>query len=227
MKESIVFYKSFYEAIKLIPKENQVEVYTAIFEKYFYNKDVELNGPSKAILTLIVPNIDSANARYFANVENGKKGGAPKGNQNARKTTQNNRKTTQNNLNEDEDEDVNDNVDVNEDGKEDVKVDSVSVPSDLIISFDDVFRYGLTLGAGKQYCKKFFDYYERRGWLNNDGQLIQDWQSVFNNWWEKDKGQVDKPGNSIIPSWVGKEIKTEKATKEEEQEIKELLKGFK
>ena len=77
-KDSIIFYKSFYESIKELPEENQLEIYNAIFEKYFFKNDIELNGISKAIFLLIVPNIDSANKRYFANIENGKKGGRPK-----------------------------------------------------------------------------------------------------------------------------------------------------
>lgn len=77
-KDSIVFYKSFYEAIKEMPKENQLEIYNAIFEKYFFNNEIKLNGLSKGIFQIIKPNIDSANKRYFANIENGKKGGRPK-----------------------------------------------------------------------------------------------------------------------------------------------------
>lgn len=116
MKESIVFYKSFYEAIKELSGDVQLQLYTAIFEKYFFENDVELKGVAKGIFSIIKPNIDSANRRYFANVENGKKGGAPKGNQNAKKTTENNPiqpknnpKTSENNLNDN----VNDNVNVN------------------------------------------------------------------------------------------------------------------
>lgn len=73
-KDSIIFYKSFYEAIKEMPKENQLELYNAIFEKYFFDNEIKLTGLSKGIFQIIKPNIDSANKRYFANVENGKKG---------------------------------------------------------------------------------------------------------------------------------------------------------
>ena len=73
-KDSIIFYKSFYEAIKEMPKENQLELYNAIFEKYFFGNEIELTGLTKGIFKIIKPNIDSANKRYFTNIENGKKG---------------------------------------------------------------------------------------------------------------------------------------------------------
>ena len=78
-KESTVFYKSFFDAIKNIPQEEQLQVYNAIFEYSFYEKTPKLNdGIAKALFTIMKPNIDSANARYRASVENGRKGGRPK-----------------------------------------------------------------------------------------------------------------------------------------------------
>ena len=77
-KESTVFYKSFFDAIKNIPQEEQLQVYNAIFEYSFYEKTPKLNdGIAKALFTIMKPNIDSANARYRASVENGRKGGRP------------------------------------------------------------------------------------------------------------------------------------------------------
>ena len=79
MKESVVFYKSFYDAIKNIPENEQLKVYNAIFQYSFTDEEPKLeDGIAKAMFTLMKPNIDSANARYTANVENGKRGGRPK-----------------------------------------------------------------------------------------------------------------------------------------------------
>lgn len=76
-RESCVFYKSFYDAIKGIPTEEQLKLYNAIFEYMFENKQIEENGIAKSMFTLIKPNIDSANKRYATSIENGKKGGNP------------------------------------------------------------------------------------------------------------------------------------------------------
>ena len=71
-KDSIIFYKSFYTAIKKLPKKYQLEVYQAIFEKYFFGNNLTLQGIAKGIYDIIIPNIESANRRYFASRANGK-----------------------------------------------------------------------------------------------------------------------------------------------------------
>lgn len=81
MKESVVFYKSFYDAIKTIPQEYQLELYNAIFMYAFEGVEpTELSPVANVVFTLAKPNIDSAQKRYAASVENGKKGGRPKKN---------------------------------------------------------------------------------------------------------------------------------------------------
>jgi len=86
MKDSFVFYKSFYEAIhRLKDKSLKADIFEAICELALNENNIELNDDVGAIImSLIKPQILANNERY----ENGKKGGAPKGNQNAKKTTQ-------------------------------------------------------------------------------------------------------------------------------------------
>ena len=123
MKDSFVFYKSFYDAIKKIPEEYQLELYNAILS--YSLEGIEPNNLSsiaEAMFILIKPNIDSSQKRYEASVENGKKGGRPlkktqeEPDQNLNETQQ---KPNQN-LDETQEEpdqnlnvDVDDNVDVN------------------------------------------------------------------------------------------------------------------
>ncbi|WP_025833609.1 DUF6291 domain-containing protein [Bacteroides stercorirosoris] len=113
MRESFVFYRSFYDAIKDLPRDVQGEIYTAIMEYSLYGKETENLKPiARSVFTLMKPQIDVNNKRF----ENGKKGGRPKsegkpdGNQN--KTNE----KPKNNQNETKDEpnvNVNDNVNVN------------------------------------------------------------------------------------------------------------------
>lgn len=81
MRESFVFYKSFYEAIKHLDGKIQGEIYTAIMEYGLYGNEIELGPVAKAMFTLIKPQIDINNKRY----ENGKKGGCVKTKQEAKK----------------------------------------------------------------------------------------------------------------------------------------------
>ena len=57
--KGFIFYKSFYEAIKVLPAENQLEIYTAINEYAFEGKEPEnLSAIAKSIFILIKPNIE-------------------------------------------------------------------------------------------------------------------------------------------------------------------------
>jgi len=69
MRDSSIFYRRFYEAIKTLPEVNQIEVYNAIFEYSFNYVEVELYGLSNTIFMLIKPQLMANNKRF----ENGSK----------------------------------------------------------------------------------------------------------------------------------------------------------
>lgn len=124
MRDSFVFYKSFYEAIAELPSENQLELYDAICRYSLFGEVPEMSGISKAMFTLMKPNIDATAKKYRSSVENGKKGGRPKKepNENPAETQQKpneNPAETQSkadrNLNEDVDEDVDEDDEENDD----------------------------------------------------------------------------------------------------------------
>lgn len=81
-RESFIFYRSFYEAIREMPRDIQGEIYTAIMEYSLFGNETENLKPiAKAVFILIKPQLDANLTRY----ENGKKGGNPnfkKGNAN-------------------------------------------------------------------------------------------------------------------------------------------------
>lgn len=70
-RESFIFYRSFYEAIRCMPSDVQAEIYPAICEYALFGKlPKNLSEVAKGMFTLIKPNIDVNTARF----ENGKKG---------------------------------------------------------------------------------------------------------------------------------------------------------
>lgn len=71
MRDSMIFYRSFYEAIKELPLDKQGEIYDAIFTYGLDFTEPKLTGISKTIWTLIKPQIDS-------NIEKYKNGCKPK-----------------------------------------------------------------------------------------------------------------------------------------------------
>ena len=78
MRESFVFYKSFYEAIEKLPQKYGYELYRVICQ-YSLNGEVpEMSGIAEAMFTLMKANIDATEKKYISAIENGKKGGRPK-----------------------------------------------------------------------------------------------------------------------------------------------------
>lgn len=86
-RDSVVFYRSFFDIIKELKNDEKALVYDAIFEYAFDKSEVELSGMPKAVFMLAKPLIDTNNRRF----ENGLKGGRktktkPKSNQTETKT---------------------------------------------------------------------------------------------------------------------------------------------
>ena len=90
-RESFVFYKSWLEAIKNLPREMQGEVLTAIIEYGLYGETTESLKPiTNAMLAMVIPQINANNRKF----ENGLKGGRPpKGNQDESNSKPNNNQT--------------------------------------------------------------------------------------------------------------------------------------
>ena len=136
-KKSFVFYDSFLSAMKHLNDAEFRECVLKIRDYALEGIDEESESPMvNVIMAMAKPNLDSAKRRYMVSVENGKKGaefgklgGAPKGNQNARK---NNPQSTPKqpldvDVNEDVEVDVNVNEEVNVKGDDDGDAPSGSI----------------------------------------------------------------------------------------------------
>ena len=183
MRDSIVFYRSFYEAIKEIPLGEQGVVYNAIYGYALDGIEPELTGIAKAIFLLVKPQIDANNNRY----ENGKKGGKPKANQNETKTEP---KPNQDITETEPNENVNVNVNEN-DLKENTKRKVFTKP---------------TVEEVKAYCAerknnvnpdKFIDFYESKGWLIGKNPM-KDWKACVRTWEKGSTSPPNKPSSVYV-----------------------------
>ena len=194
MRDSIVFYRSFYEAIKEIPLEEQGVVYNAIYGYALDGVEPELTGIAKAIFLLVKPQIDANNTRY----ENGKKGGKAKINQNVTETEPNSNQ----NLTEAEpkpnqdvtetEPNVNVNVNVNEnDLKENTKRKVFTKPT-----AEEVKAYCVER-KNNVNADKFIDFYESKGWLIGKNPM-KDWKACVRTWEKGSTSPPNKPSNAYI-----------------------------
>ena len=129
-KGNFLFYESFAEMFELMPTDaDKVEFIRALYQYGIYKQEVETSPLVAVALAGAKPNIDAANRRYEANVENGKKGGRPKNSetqQNPTKPTETQQNPNEPNFNETNPSEPtsnhNDNVNGNVDGNVDADV---------------------------------------------------------------------------------------------------------
>lgn len=81
MRNSFVFYRGWKEAIDELPDREKLAIYEAICNYALDGKIPDFTGLLNALFKSFVPQIDINTKRW----ENGRKGGAPKGNKNAEK----------------------------------------------------------------------------------------------------------------------------------------------
>lgn len=120
---SFVIHRSYRDSIKHFPVEVRCELWEAMTDYAFDNIEPNLTGPSMGLWLSLKPTIDSSIKKYIQSVENGKKGGAPEGNKNAKKQPKNNPQTTEEqptiNLDKDKDKDIDKDIPLNPKGLKD------------------------------------------------------------------------------------------------------------
>ena len=96
MADGFTFFVSYYEGLKQVPEEHRLEAYEAIMNYVF--EGVEPSDDTspwvQIVFQMAKPTIDSG----LISKENGKKGGAPKGNKNAKKSEETTEIKEENNL---------------------------------------------------------------------------------------------------------------------------------
>ena len=187
MRDSSIFYRSFYEAINELPDLNKLEVYTAIFEYSFNFNEIELSGLSKTIFTLIKPQLEANKKRF----ENGNK---PKSKPEKSKTEAKQKQkiskveannNVNNNVNDNYNENINKNVNDNFDFKS--ALISYGFIPDLVNDWL-VVRKKKTASNTKTALENFISQVEKSGVEKNEILKIcisKDWKG-FNTDWIKD-----------------------------------------
>ena len=70
-RDTVIFFRSFYEAIQQLPEADRLSVYEAIFEYSLNNAEIQLSGTPAAVFTLLKPILDKSKRK----AESGRKGG--------------------------------------------------------------------------------------------------------------------------------------------------------
>ncbi len=161
MRESVLFYRSFYDALKNIPPDERLKVYDAIMEYGMYDRDPDLDGVALAIFLLAKPQIDANNKRY----ENGCKAKKKR----TVSETKANIKQELSEVEAKEKEKVKEKVKVKDNNK-------IFKPP----AVDDVRDYCTERGNNVD-PQSFVDFYESKGWMIGKNKM-KDWKAAVRTW---------------------------------------------
>lgn len=213
VRDSVVFYRSFWEAIEDLPEADFKQAVTALMQYSLDGMEPDVSGAAKTFFRMAKPQVDANNKRYL----NGTKGGKsktkdePKPNQKVTKTEpKQNQDATKTEPKPDfpkpkENEKEKENVKENDkecvstraqEGEEDVS--GCRQPSEnRVPTLENVIEYcrenGLCVDAGY-----FFDYYTSRGWVSGNTP-IADWKAVIRNWDRQDRLRREREKSSQKP----------------------------
>ena len=175
MRESVVFYRSFAEAIKALPKEEQLKALWAVINYGLDGVIPEEHGVHTAIFLMAKPQIDANNKRY----QNGTKGGRP--------------------VTKDKPNDNQDKTKAEPKEKDNVKEKVKDKDNDnSVVRFtpptkQDVMDYCQEKGYTDVDVERFMNYYTSNGWMVGKNKM-KDWKAAMRNWARKD--MAAKPNNT-------------------------------
>ena len=205
-RDTMVYYRSFRESLRELPPDLYKVVSETIFDYAFEGiaPGPDSNAVAKALFIAIKPVIDNAHNRYDACVENGRKGGAPKGSRNnpSGKANEPNQRPNQYpnqepNLYKDKDKDV----DI--ESKGDFKGESATAVSPdavapssadrprngttkrtafVVPSLEMVKDYFLTINGTNTDAESFFDHFTANGWKVSGKSSMRNWEAAARNW---------------------------------------------
>ncbi len=88
-----------------------------------------------------------------------------------------------------------------------------------------------TIDEIQEYCRErnnginaeaFYDFYESKNWYVGKNKM-QNWKACVRTWEQRNDKNIKKD----IPEWLNRNIEAEEATREEQQEIENMLKEWK
>jgi hypothetical protein len=189
-RNTCIFYRSMFESIKELPKENQAELYNAIFEYSLDFVEPTLSGLSLTIWRLIRPVLEKGNTNYI-------NGSRPKTKQTI---SQSEAKVKRNESEVEAYKDKDNDKHKDEDNDKD-KVISAKAPSFKSYSNQDLINQikPLIEKYGKDTCNAFYSYWSEplaNGKMRLTNEKAWDTNRRLTSWKQREK----QPNNTFVKS---------------------------
>jgi hypothetical protein len=165
-RQSMIFYRSFYESLKGLEPQIKSEILDAIMEYGLNGNEIDLSGISNTVFILIKPQLQANIRRY----ENGSK---PK------------RKREAESKQDQSKQETNDNDNVNGNVNDNVKKKQKFIPP----SEEEVITFFVENNFKIEVARNAFHYYNDANWKDSRGKSIQNWKQKMRGVWFKDENR--------------------------------------
>lgn len=170
-RDQFTFYRSYYEALKHLPKRDQTSVLMAVISYALDEEEPSLSGVPLSVFTLIRPTLDS---------------GRNKAKNRINKTEQNENKKEQTRKEKEREKEVEGEIEIEREN------DSYTPPTPssrgnrfVSPSLDQVRAYCLERG-NKVDPQSFVDFYASKGWVVGKSPM-KDWKAAVRTWERKER----------------------------------------
>jgi len=180
-RDSMVLYRSFYDAIKLLPDDIQLEIFRAIFEFGLDGIEPELSKSALPFWLLIKPNLQANRTKW----ESGSKAKRKQsGSKNQAKQKQ---KASETEANVDVDVDVD-----KEENEDDDKDDNKKKSKQFIApTYEEVEAFFIENNESLNNLPRCYHHYADHNWTNRDGKKVKDWKrTIKTNWFGKNQNNA-------------------------------------
>lgn len=187
-RNQFTFYRSFYDAIKVLPKKEQTAVVLAICAYALDNEEPKLTGTASAIFTLVRPTLDASRKK----AESGKRGG--EANQSESKPEAKPKQTAREKEGENEKEGEIEKENECYTPKPPTGAKRFTPPS-----LADVQSYCLERNNGVDPVR-WFNHYTANGWMVGKNKM-KDWKAAVRTW-ENQAGRKPQQEPQTRKSWA-------------------------
>lgn len=214
-RESFVFYRSFWDALKTCEDDVRLSVLNSIFFYMFEEpkvlENIQLTGMSNTIFTLIKPQLDSLKKKYNAGVQNRLR---IKEHRPSKKTNhdilmiEKISKVLERNITSDiktisnVNDNVNDNVNVNVDiDRYDFVIDKIAPKEKkkkifIVPTMEQWLEYFRENGYREDVGIRAFKSYQVAGWKDSRGNKIKNWKQKLQQVWFTDNNKIQSSNNT-------------------------------
>lgn len=172
-RNSMVFYRSFYEAMEELNPEVKANVFDAIMQFSLNGKELDLSGISKTVFILIKPQLAANIKRY----ENGKQPKRPRSS-----TKQSESKEAAN---------ENENENVNKKPSYFMTAEDVQSRRKFVAPLlTEVENFFTENGYKVETARDAFKYYSEGNWKDSRGHIVKNWKQKMRGVWFKEENKI-------------------------------------